>query len=186
MLRYTALGDILLSARSRHCDFACIIGLPDLYARDVGVFGTMMKTSFFEKRSIGIAALASTRDWAIVSVLIVCVLGLSEAALLWSLMDKHDLRFTLIGVFAGMLPSVLTCLPVQGVVDELSRDALQSFLRSIKFVRYTEQNGTQFYTQNTPTWTRWDSNRVTIMPLPDGQLSVIMPLYCYEMLKRWK
>jgi hypothetical protein len=144
----------------------------------------MMKKSFFQKRSIGLAALASARDWAIILAVVLGVFGLTEAALVWSFMDKDNLQFMLIGGFVGMLPSVLMCLPVYGVVDELSRDALESFLRSMKFVRYFERNETQFYTQNTPAWMRWDSNRVAIRPLLNGQLSVTMPFYCYRILKR--
>lgn len=83
-----------------------------------------------------------------------------------------------------MLPAVLPCLPVYGVVDELSRDALESFLRSVKFVRYVERDETTFYTQDTPTWTRWDSNRVAIRLLSEGKLSVTMPWYCYRILKQ--
>jgi hypothetical protein len=145
-----------------------------------------MKKCFFQKRSIGFAALASARDWAIVAVIIAGILALRELVLLFSLMDRQELRMTLIGTFTGMLPSVLICLPVHGVVDELSRDALQSFLGSMKFIRHFERNGTRIYIQNTPAWMRWDSNRVAIKPLPDGQLGVTMPFYCYRMLKRWR
>lgn len=145
-----------------------------------------MKMSFFKKQSIGIAALASWRDWAIVFVIVVGVLGLREAVLLWSLMDRDVLRSVLIGACVGMLPSILMCLPVHGVVDELSHDALQSFLKSAKFTRHVEQNGTRFYTQNTPSWLRWDSNRVAVKPLASGQLSVSMPYYCYRLLQRWR
>lgn len=143
-----------------------------------------MKKSFFQKHSIGLTALASPRDWAIFLGVVLGFLGLAEAALVWSHMDKDDLQIILIGTFLGMLPSVLMCLPVYGVVDELSRDALESFLRSIKFVRSSERNGTRLCTQDTPAWMRWDSNRVTIRPLSNGQLSVTMPLYCYRILKR--
>lgn len=145
-----------------------------------------MNQSFFKKRSIGFAALASWRDWAIVFVIVVGVLGLQEAVLLWSLMDKDVLRSVLIGACFGMLPSVLMCLPVHGVVDELSHDALQSFLRSAKFTRHVEQHGTRFYTQNTPSWMRWDSDRVAVKPLPNGKLGVSMPFYCYRLLQRWR
>lgn len=133
---------------------------------------------------MGLAVLASTRDWAIMLVLVVCILGMAEAVALWSFMDKDLLQSMLIGACIGMLPSVLMCVPVYGVVDDLSRDALHSFLKSVKFTRHVEKNGTQFYTQDTPAWMRWDSNRVTIDPLPGGQLSVAMPLYCYRILKR--
>ena len=145
----------------------------------------MMKTNFFQKQSIGFAALASARDWAIVLVLVVGFLGLSEVVLRWSLMDTHTMRIVLIGEFFGMLPSVLMCLPVRGVVDGLSRDALHSFLKSVKFTRTFERNNIQFYTQNTPAWARWDSNRVAVKSLPNGQLSVAMPFYCYRILKKW-
>ena len=143
-----------------------------------------MKTNFFRKRSIGFAALASVRDWAIVLVIVVGVLGLGDAALRWSLMDTHTLRIVLIGTFSGMLPSVLMCVPVHGVVDGLSRDALHSFLQSMKFTRSFERNNVRFFTQNTPAWVRWDSNRVAVQSLPDGQLSVAMPFYCYRILKK--
>jgi hypothetical protein len=144
----------------------------------------MMKKRFFQKQSIGFAPLASARDWAIVAVIVAGVLSLREIVLLFSLMDREDLRITLTGACIGMLPSVLMCLPVHGVVDELSRDALRSFLGSMKFIRLVERNGTRFYTQNTPSWMRWDSNRVAVRPLPDGQLGVTMPFYCYWTLKR--
>ena len=155
-----------------------------LYVTNPGVFRRMMKKSFFQKQSIGFAALASMRDWVIFLGVVLGFLGLAEAALVWSHLDKDDLQIILIGTFLGMLPSVLMCLPVYGIVDELSRDALESFLRSIKFVRYSERNETRFCTQNTPTWMRWDSNRVTIRRLSNGQLSVTMPLYCYRILKQ--
>jgi hypothetical protein len=145
----------------------------------------MIKISFFHKQSIGFAALASVRDWAILSIIIVGVLGLRAALLLWSHMDRHDLQFAFIGGGVGMLPSILMCLPVHGVVDDLSRDAFHSFLNSMKFTRRFERNGTQFYTQNTPRLMRWDSNRVVVKSLPNGQLSVSMPFYCYRFLKRW-
>lgn len=144
----------------------------------------MIKKSFFQKQSIGLAALASPRDWAIFLGVVLGFLGLAEAALAWSHMDKDELQIILIGTFLGMLPSVLMCLPVYGIVDELSRDALESFLRSNKFVRSSERNGTRFCTQDTPTWMRWDSNRVTIRRLSNGQLSVTMPFYCYRILKQ--
>jgi hypothetical protein len=145
-----------------------------------------MKTSFFQKRSIGLAALASARDWTIVSILILAVLGLREAILLLAPMDKDITSpIVLFGVFSGMLPSILMCLPVHGIVDGLSRDALHAFLKSNKFNQRSERNGTQYYTQNTPTWMRWDSNRVAIKPQTDGRLSVTMPLYFYRVLKRW-
>lgn len=166
-------SDRPLSAKSSHWNFT-----------NLDILRRMMKKSFFQKRSIGLAPLASTRDWAIFSTVVIGVLGLTEAALVWSHVDKNALRFMLIGGFVGMLPSVLMCLPVYGVVDELSRDALESFLRSMKFVSCSERNGTQLRTQNTPTWMRWDSNRVAIRPLSHGQLSVTMPLYCYRILKR--
>lgn len=178
--------DRLLPATSGHWNFVCIIELPCFVRNEFGYCRRMVKKSFFQKQSIGLAALASTRDWAIVSGVVLGVLGLAEAALVWSHIDKDVLQITLIGAFAGMLPSVLMCLPVYGIVDELSRDALESFLRSIKFVRYSERNETRFCTQNTPTWMRWDSNRVTIRPLSNGQLSVTMPLYCYQILKQRK
>lgn len=143
-----------------------------------------MKKNFFQKRSVGFAALASVRDWAIALVLVAVVLGLSEVALRWSLMDTQTMRVVLIGVFFGMLPSVLMCLPVHGVVDGLSRDALHSFLKSMKFTRSFERNDIRFFTQNTPAWARWDSNRVAVKSLPDGQLSVAMPFYCYRILKK--
>lgn len=157
-----------------------------LYVTNLDVFRRMTMKSFFQKQSIGLAALASTRDWAIFLGVVLGFLGLAEAALAWSYLDKGDLQIILIGAFLGMLPSVLMCLPVYGTVDELSRDALESFLRSSKFVRYSERNETLFCTQNTPTWMRWDSNRVTIRPLSNGQLSVTMPLYCYRILKQRK
>jgi hypothetical protein len=143
-----------------------------------------MKKSFFQKQSIGLAPLASPRDWAIFSAVVLGVLGLTEAALVWSHKEQDALRFMLIGGFVGMLPSVLMCLPVYGVVDELSRDALEPFLRSMKFVRRSERNGTQFCTQNTSAWMRWDANRVAIKPLSNGQLSVTRPFYCYRILKQ--
>lgn len=146
----------------------------------------MTTKSFFQKQSIGLAALASTRDWTIFLGVVLGFLALAEAALAWSYLDNDDLQIILIGTFLGMLPSVLMCLPVYGTVDELSRDALESFLRSNKFVRYSERNETLLCTQNTPTWMRWDSNRVTIRPLSNGQLSVAMPLYCYRILKQRK
>lgn len=144
----------------------------------------MTEKIFFQKRSIGLTALASKRDWAIFSCVVLGFLGLAYTALVWSFMGKEDLRFMLIGAFVGMLPSVLMCLPVHGIVDDLSRDGLDSFLRSMKFVRYSERNETRFCTQNTPRWTRWDSNRVTVKQLSNGQLSVTMPIYCYQILKR--
>jgi hypothetical protein len=146
----------------------------------------MMKKSFFQKRSIGLAALASARDWIIFLIVILGVLGLREAAVMFLPMDKDLADPTLLlGAFAGMLPSILMCLPVQGVVDQLSRDALHSFLQSKKFTLYSEREGTQYYSYNAPAWMRWDSNRVTIKPLTNGQLSVSMPLYSYRALKRW-
>ncbi|WP_198117202.1 hypothetical protein [Massilia rhizosphaerae] len=145
-----------------------------------------MKKSFFQKRSIGLAALASARDWIILLIVILGVLGLRDAVILLSPMDKDLADPTLlIGAFVGMLPSILICLPVHGVVDQLSRDALHSFLKSKKFTRYSEHEGTQHYTYNAPAWMRWDSNRVTIKPLTNGQLSVSMPFYSYRALKRW-
>lgn len=144
----------------------------------------MKPNHFFQQRSFGLAALASARDWAIFSAIVLCVLCLALTALVWLHMDRDALRFTLIGAFVGMLPSVLGCIPVRGVVDVMSRDALDSFLRSMKFVRYSERNGTRFCTQNTSAWMRWDSNRVAIKELSNGQLSVTMPFYCYQILKR--
>jgi hypothetical protein len=144
----------------------------------------MKKMSFFQKRSIGLAAFASTRDWLIFSAILLGFLVFIEAALWWSHMDRVAVRFMAIGGFIGMLPAVVMSLPVYGVVDELSRDALESFLRSMKFVRYVERDETTFCTQDTPRWTRWDSNRVTIRPLSEGKLSVTMPLYCYRILKQ--
>ena len=144
----------------------------------------MKQNSFFQQNSFGLAALASARDWAIFSAVVFCVLCLAQAALLWSHMDRDAVRCTLLGAFVGMLPSVLGCIPVHGVVDEMSRDALDSFLRSMKFVRCSELNGTRFCTQNTSAWMRWDSNRVAVKALANGQLSVTMPLYCYHILKR--
>lgn len=165
----------------------CIIELLDRVRFDLKCFRNTMKKSFFQKRSIGFAALASVRDWIILSILILGVLGLREAVILLSPMHKDLADPTLlIGAYAGMLPSILFCLPVHGVVDQLSRDALHSFLKSKKFTRCSERNGTQYYTQNTPTWMRWDSNRVAIKPLTNGQLSVSMPFYCYRLLKRWR
>ena len=143
----------------------------------------MMKKNFFQKRSIGFAALASMRDWVIVLVIVAGFFGASELAVRWSLMDAHTMRIVLIGSFFGMLPSVLMCIPVHGVVDGLSRDALHSFLKSMKFTRSFERNNVRFFIQNTPAWARWDSNCVAVTSLPDGQLSVAMPLYCYRMLK---
>jgi hypothetical protein len=143
-----------------------------------------MKKIFFQKRSIGFAALASLRDWVIVLVIAAGFFGLCEAALRWSLMDTHTMHIVLIGIFFGMLPSVLMCVPVHGVVDGLSRDALHSFLQSMKFTRSFERNNVRFFTQDTPAWARWDSNCVAVKSLPDGQLSVAMPLYCYRILKK--
>jgi len=145
----------------------------------------MMQKRFFQKQSIGFAALASARDWAIVIGMILGILALREAALLRSLMDKDLLRSVFIGACAGMLPSILICLPVHGTVDSLSRDALQAFLKSRKFIRRFERDGTQFYIYDAPAWMRWDSNRVTLKPLANGQLQVSMPYYCYRVLKRW-
>lgn len=143
-----------------------------------------MKTSFFQKQSFGYAALASKRDWAIVSALVVGILALSQAAFFLSLIDRHLMRSMLIGGFIGMLPSILMCLPVYGVVDGLSNDALRSFLKSMKFTRSFERNGVQFYTQDTSAWMRWDSNRVAVELLPNGKFSVAMPWYCYRVLNR--
>ena len=147
-------------------------------------FQKLMKMSFFQKQSIGLTALASMRDWAILAIVFVGVLGLREAVLLWSHVDKHDLQFAFVGGCVGMLPSILMCLPVHGVVDDLSRDAFHSFLKSMKFTRRFERNGIQFYTHDTPRLMRWDSNRITVKSLADGNLSVSMPLYCYQALKR--
>ena len=144
----------------------------------------MTKKSFFQKQSFGYAALASKRDWIIILAIVAGFLALSKAALLLSLVDWPLMRLMLIGGFFGMLPSVLMCLPVHGVVDELSGDALRSFLKSMKFTRSFEQNGMRLYTQDTPTWMRWDSNCVAVKSLPNGQLGVTMPLYCYRILKR--
>lgn len=145
-----------------------------------------MESGIFQKRRVGLAALASPRDWIIVSIVILGILGLREAVFLFAPMDDGATHlFVLFGAVAGMLPSILMCLPVHGVVDELSRDALHAFLTSKKFIRTSECNGTRFYTHNTPSWMRWDSNRVVIKPLRNGQLSVSMPFYCYRMLKRW-
>jgi hypothetical protein len=62
----------------------------------------MMQKRFFQKQSIGFAALASARDWAIVIGMILGILALREAALLRSLMDKDLLRSVFIGACAGM------------------------------------------------------------------------------------
>ncbi|WP_449406284.1 hypothetical protein [Massilia phosphatilytica] len=159
-------------------------GCRTVYAADFSIFGSMMKKRFFQKQSIGFAPLASVRDWAIIAVIVAGILCLRELVLLFSLMDREDLQITLIGACFGMLPSVLMCVPVHGVVDGLSRDALRSFLESMKFIRLVEQDGTRLYTQNTPSWMRWDSNRVAVRPLPDGQLGVTMPIYCYWTLTR--
>ncbi|QJE03645.1 hypothetical protein HH212_26395 (plasmid) [Massilia forsythiae] len=145
----------------------------------------MVKTSFFYKQFVGFAALASKRDWAIVSSMVVGILGLSKALLTWAHVDSNTVRSMTLCGLAGMLPSILICLPVYGVVDDLSRDALHSFLKSLKFTRYFDRNGIRFYTQNTSAWMRWDSNRVAVSLLPNGQLRVVMPFYCYRVLKRW-
>lgn len=172
--------------RSAHCDFVRIIEPPACVTIRTGMFSRkMMKKSFFQKQSIGFAPLASVRDCVMVAILVAGMLGLREAILLWSPVDTLLLRSMLIGACAGMLPSILMCLPVHGVVDDLSRDAFHSFLKAMKFVRHVELNGTHFYTYDTPAWMRWDSNRVTIKSLPNGQLSVSMPFYCYRVLKQW-
>lgn len=143
-----------------------------------------MKRSFFQKQSIGLSALASVRDCALALALVAGSLVLIYGLMRWVLMDTQDIQVVSIGALIGMLPSVLMCLPVYGVVDGTSHDALHSYLKAVKFTRNVEQNNIQFYTQDTPAWARWDSNRIAVKSLPDGRLSIVMPLYCYYRLKK--
>lgn len=58
------------------------------------IFSEMTVKIFFQKRSIRLTALASARDWAIFSCVVLGFLGLAYAASVWSYMDKDDLQVT--------------------------------------------------------------------------------------------
>lgn len=114
----------------------------------------MLKISFFHKQFVVFAALASKRDWAIVAIMVIGILGLSEALSTWAQVNSDTVRSMTLCGLACMLPSILICLPVHGVVEDLSRDALHSFLKSLKFTRYFDCNGIRIYTQDTSAWMR--------------------------------
>ena len=143
-----------------------------------------MKTMAFEKKSTGWQALASSRDWALVLAIVAGFMGTGLFLIVRVGLERGAIISSLVGAVIGMLPSILLCLPVRGRVSSLSKSQSVAAITDLRFRFDAERDGTAIYTDNSPRWMRWDSNRVTLRKSQDGEWEATVPIHVFRILKK--
>jgi hypothetical protein len=143
-----------------------------------------MQAMAFEKESTGWQALATARDWGTALAIAAGFVGVGLFLIFRVGLERGAIISSLVGAMIGMLSSILLCLPVRGRVSALSKSQFVDAITELRFRFDTEQDGTAIYTYSSPRWMRWDSNRVTLSKLQDGDWDATVPIYVFRALKK--
>jgi hypothetical protein len=141
-----------------------------------------MKHTFFQKESVGLNPFASQRDWAIFAALIFVLAALFIGFWRWTSASKGLVQAMSIGALVGMLPSLVLTLPVRGMVPRSQKERFLVEIARFRFVVAHEEAVVAIYVFPAPWWAKWDSKRVVIQELEDGDYLATIPLYVFRKL----
>lgn len=114
-------------------------------------------------------------------VLLAIASGMAIALIVWLLSllfspDNWSLRGGVLGAIAAVLVTLVRLLPVAGVAERSTRNAIISHLNALNYeFERRDDNGNFYFRRIGNVLTRWDAERVVIFVRPGAEDRIVAP-----------
>lgn len=139
-----------------------------------------MASPLFQKESIGVNPFVSIRDWTMFFGILAVFGAVFLGFRIWTSASSGLIQSMILGALVGMTPSLVLVLPVQGVVPGRERGRFLAEITKRRFIPAHEEAALAIYTFRAPWWAKWESNRVVLQDLEDGDIQATIPLYLFR------
>jgi hypothetical protein len=141
-----------------------------------------MASPLFQKESISVNPFVSIRDWTMFFGVLAIFGGAFLGFQIWTSTPSGLIQSMTLGAFVGMIPSLVLVLPVRGVVPGREKGRFLAEITKRRFIPAHEEAALTIYTFCAPWWAKWESNRVVLQDLEDGDIQTTIPLYLFRRL----